>query len=99
MLFPEKTVSGIGELLSALVEARREVKGPWYRGQWSDKWKLVPSIARPPYQVGLEIAYIKRFLQNAQPFVAHPLTDKWEQLFLMRHHGAPTRLLDWSENP
>jgi len=26
-------------------------------------------------------------------------TDKWEWYFLMQHYGAPTRLLDWTDNP
>lgn len=25
--------------------------------------------------------------------------SKWEWYFLMQHYGAPTRLLDWTDNP
>jgi len=25
--------------------------------------------------------------------------NKWEWYFLMQHYGAPTRLLDWTDNP
>jgi len=27
----------------------------------------------------------------------HSIDDEWESYFLMQHHGAPTRLLDWSD--
>jgi hypothetical protein len=42
---------------------------------------------------------IKRFKQNAYPFLEAPPRDPWDWLFLMQHHEAPTRLLDWSDSP
>jgi hypothetical protein len=46
-----------------------------------------------------ENALIKRFMQNATPHITVPPRDEWEWMFLMQHHRAPTRLLDWSESP
>ena len=47
----------------------------------------------------LEADLITRFRERAVPYLAVPLTNTWEYLFLMQHFGVPTRLLDWTENP
>lgn len=75
----------------------------WFRGQDRSEWGLIPSIARPGGNLEAELTTIKRFKQSAVAYLAHRpqsgAQGDWEWIFLMQHHRAPTRLLDWSESP
>ncbi len=75
----------------------------WFRGHYSGNWDLRSSLARAvdtPEQMFLkEQRLLTRFRQRSLAFwpAGYPQND-WEHLFAMQHYGAPTRLLDWSEN-
>src|SRR4051794_14108420 len=99
-LFLPKTASTIGDLVKALHELMHTGDARWFRGHADSTWKLLPSLARLPNKIEAELALIKRFKQNAYSIGdVPPESEDWRWLFLMQHHGAPTRLLDWSENP
>src|SRR3972149_8768464 len=81
----------------------------WYRGHSDAKYELVPSIARKrKYEYGgktidgfclqQERNLLHRFRRRAYPYVGRILNE-WEALFLARHHGLPTRILDWAASP
>jgi hypothetical protein len=98
--YQDRTVRSVSEALGALKEQSRQ-RGQivWFRGHGVKSWKLVPTLARIPSHLKAEGALIKRFMQNAVPHVERPPQNEWEWMFLMQHHGAETRLLDWSESP
>ena len=83
---------------------RREVPPdtiPLYRGQ-SQFFRLIPMIGRfddskRPIK-DLELEIFKQFKRLAAGKIPDGI-DAWNLLSLARHHGLPTRLLDWTENP
>lgn len=94
-----KSVKTVAELLKKLPTIVRPDDMVWFRGEASLSFKLVPTVCRPPCSLENEQALIKRFRQNAFPFLESIPRTEWEWLFLMQHYGVQTRLLDWSEHP
>jgi hypothetical protein len=77
------------ELSSTLV---RFVKNDIYCNQPPPGWKI------QCYKVEKELFGL--FQQYAYPIVEKPESlSFWHWLVLMRHHGLPVRLIDWTANP
>lgn len=82
-----------------------EHKGKWvYRGQESADWKLESTFERAKTNVGdrkpweYEAAILREFTRRAHHYIPDlpKSSDVLEWFSLMRHYGAPCRLLDFT---
>jgi len=87
-----------------------ENKGQWvFRGQMDAGWELVTSIERAFKNFGVifskkdqvENNMIREFRRRAHHYLTNIPSEKAndELMALMQHHGAPTRLLDFTYSP
>lgn len=86
-----------------------ELDGWAFRGQQDASWPLLSSLSRYLHRFGLdgetwrarEERAIRIFRRKAHNYLPDPsvLDNDMRCLALMQHHGAPTRLLDFTKSP
>lgn len=110
--YEEHTISNVGDFLAHLPEQSNEY--PWgYRGLAKSTYDLRPSLFRSLIDFtstsetnrqarafrNLENMLLEKFKAYARPHLAFEPNSNLAWLALGQHHGLPTRLLDWTENP
>jgi hypothetical protein len=74
--------------------------GHWvFRGVSRESWALHPKVGRLDFDLRTETRVFDHFRREAVSYVENFPTSEWEILALAQHHGLPTRLMDWTENP
>ena len=74
-----------------------------YRGVSNSRYALIPKIGR--YGISkaelekVEKSLLRRFKDQAVPYLNFRPENDWDWLAIAQHHGLPTRLMDWSTNP
>ena len=68
----------------------------YYRGQYNEKWAILPSVFRPEYIDNESYLYHEIMVRCPDEFNAESHLDV---LVKMQHYDCPTRLLDVTSNP
>src|SRR4051812_24037931 len=103
-------ITSLGELIDRVtpdkpdpITGRRRDAGV-YRGAADAGAALLTSLDRlgggqPHSKADLESHILRNFIRYSRPHLGRDPENDWEHLVSAQHHGAPTRLLDWTYSP
>jgi hypothetical protein len=83
--------------LKRVESAVKDLDEPFFRGHGAPNMPLTSSLGRQKFHSQLENNIYYDFLTYSSSLLPQNC-DSWDMLFIMRHHGLPTRLLDWTQS-
>jgi hypothetical protein len=97
-------IDSVARCVQSIAELNRDQK-LWFRGHAKSCWSLIPTIGREQCYGGKrrtlrpddEWQLLHRFRRRCYAAMGRAISPI-EAMFLARHHGLPTRLLDWAAN-